>query len=406
MSDPIDVAIAGGGPAGMVAGLLFARAGLRVTVFEKHDDFLRDFRGDTVHPSTLRIFDELGLLDALLKVPHARLDHMVARIFGRTLTMVDLSRLKVPAPYIALMPQWDFLDFVADAARAYPNFTLRQGCRADAVIEEGGRVAGLALEDGSEVRARLTLACDGRDSRLREALGAHTTVVGAPMDVFWFRLPKPADAPADRLGTFEPGRLLVTIDRGDYLQCAYVFPKGQAEAVRVGGIEAFRARVAGDDRDLAVDAIRDWDDVKLLTVTVDRLDRWHRPGLLVIGDAAHAMSPIGGVGINLAIQDAVAAANILAAPTVAGQNPDPLLHLVAKRRMFPTRITQRLQQAVQDRIIAPLLSKKLERTTPPWPALMLDRFAFLRGLPGRLLGLGVRPEHVRSPAVSPTAARS
>lgn len=400
-----DVAIAGGGPAGMVAGLLFARAGLRTLVCEKHGDFLRDFRGDTVHPSTLRIFDDLGLLDGLLQVPHTRLDRLVARVFGRTLTLVELRHLAVPAPFIALMPQWDFLDFVADAARRYPGFTLRMNARADGVIEEGGRIAGLRLADGSTVRARLTIACDGRDSRLRGALGAGTTTVGAPMDVFWFRLPKSATVPAERLGTFEPGRLLVTIDRGDYLQCAYVFPKGQADRLRAEGIAAFRKRVAGDDRDLAVDAIRGWDDVKLLTVTVDRLDRWHRPGLLVIGDAAHAMSPIGGVGINLAIQDAVAAANLLAGAMAAGADPDPLLAKVAARRMFPTRVTQRFQQLAQDRIIAPLLSGRPTRTRPPFATLMLDRMPFLRRLPGRLLGLGVRPERVRSPEVLKPAAR-
>ncbi len=400
-----DVAIAGGGPAGMVAGLLFARAGLKTLVVEKHADFLRDFRGDTVHPSTLRIFDELGLLDKLLELPHTRLDQLVASVFGRRLKLVDLKYLKVPAPYIALMPQWDFLDFVADAARRYAHFTLRQKCRADAVIEQGDRVSGLRLQDGGEVRARLTIACDGRDSQLRAALGARTTVVGAPMDVFWFRLPKPAGDYSERLGTFEPGRLLVTIDRGDYLQCAYVFPKGQAEAIRAKGIEAFRARVRGDDTDLAVEAIESWDEVKLLTVTVDRLDRWHRPGLLVIGDAAHAMSPIGGVGINLAIQDAVAAANILAAPMAAGDDPDPLLHKVADRRMFPTRVTQNIQKLAQDRIISPLLSGTSTRTTPPLFARVLDTTPWLRRIPGRVLGLGVRPEHVCSPALSPRADR-
>jgi 2-polyprenyl-6-methoxyphenol hydroxylase-like FAD-dependent oxidoreductase len=406
MVDPdYDIAIAGGGPAGMVAGLLFARAGLRTIVVEKHADFLRDFRGDTVHPSTLRIFAELGLLERLLRVPHTRLDRLVGRVFGRTMTLVELGKLPVSAPFIAMMPQWDFLDFVAEEARRYPTFTLRQSCRAEAVIEEGGRVAGLRLQDGCAVRARLTIACDGRDSRLRAALDARTIIVGAPMDVFWFRLPKSGDAPADRLGTFEPGRLLVTIDRGDYLQCAYVFPKGQADALRAEGIARFRERVRGDDHDLAVGALHSFDEVKLLTVTVDRLDRWSRPGLLVIGDAAHAMSPIGGVGINLAIQDAVAAANILAASMAAGQDPDPLLERVAARRMFPTRVTQRFQQLAQDRIITPLLAGKSQRTTPPLAVRALDRLPLLRRIPGRLLGLGVRPEHVRSPQLIRPAPR-
>src|SRR3569623_173440 len=332
MSDIVTaVVIGGGGPAGMVAGLLLARAGVKTTVLEKHGDFLRDFRGDTVHPSPLRIFSELGLLDALLARPQQEL-----------------------------------------------------------------RVVGVRTGDGEEIRARLTIAADGRDSRFRA--GLPMTTIGAPMDVFWFRLPKTAQPTNDSMGVFETGRLFVRIDRGDYWQCAFVFPKGTAEKIRDEGLDAFRERVRAVGPETAgVDTIADWDQVKLLTVTVDRLDRWHRPGLLLIGDAAHAMSPIGGVGINLAIQDAVATANILAAPLARGEDVESLLPRVAARRLFPVRMTQGMQRAIQDRVIAPLLSGAKPLTRPPLVARAFDRFAILRRIPARLLGLGFRPEHVRSP---------
>ena len=397
MSDiDTDAVIVGGGPAGMVAGLLLARAGVKTTVLEKHGDFLRDFRGDTVHPSTLRIFSELGLLDALLARPHQELREIGGRIAGREMKLVDFSHLPVPAPFTALMPQWDFLDFVAGEARHYPGFTLRQRCEAVALIEQHGRVVGVRTGDGEEIRARLTIAADGRDSRFRA--GLPMTTIGAPMDVFWFRLPKTAQPTNDSMGVFETGRLFVLIDRGDYWQCAFVFPKGTAEKIRDEGLDAFRERVRAVGPETAgVDTIADWDQVKLLTVTVDRLDRWHRPGLLLIGDAAHAMSPIGGVGINLAIQDAVAAANILAAPLARGEDVESLLPRVAARRLFPVRMTQGMQRAIQDRVIAPLLSGAKPLTRPPLVARAFDRFAILRRIPARLLGLGFRPEHVRSP---------
>lgn len=393
----VDVCIIGGGPAGMVAGLLFARAGLRTTVLEKHKDFLRDFRGDTVHPSTLRIFSELGLLDELLQRPHQKVERLGARIAGRDMQIVDLTHLNVPAPYIALMPQWDFLDFVADAARRYPEFDLRQSCEGTDLIEEDGRVLGVRTGDGQEIRARLTIAADGRDSRHRAGLPA--TVIGAPMDVFWFRIPKVAQPENDTMGVFDTGILFVLIDRGDYYQCAFVFPKGGAEKIRGEGLDAFRARVRaiGPETATVDQGVTNWDDVKLLTVTVDRLERWDRPGLLVIGDAAHAMSPIGGVGINLAVQDAVAAANILAAPMAAGDDPDPLLHKVHDRRIRAVKLTQGMQKMVQDTVVAPLLASTEPMDGPPLAAKLLDRIPLLRRIPAQVIGMGFRPEHVRSP---------
>ena len=392
-----DVCIIGGGPAGMVAGMLFARAGLRTIVLEKHADFLRDFRGDTVHPSTLRIFSELGLLDALLDRPHQKLHRLSARIAGQDLQIVDMTHLHVPAPYIALMPQWDFLDFVAGAARRYPTFTLRRTCEGAGLIEEDGRVAGVRTSDGDEVHARLTIACDGRDSQHRA--GLPVTVIGAPMDVFWFRIPKAAQPDNDTMGVFDTGMLFVMIDRGDYYQCAFVFPKGGAEEIRAAGIDAFRDRVrkVGPETATVDRSVASWDDVKLLTVTVDRLEKWDRPGLLVIGDAAHAMSPIGGVGINLAVQDAVAAANLLAAPMAAGEDPDPLLHRVHDRRTRAVKLTQGMQKLAQDAIIAPLLAGTTPLDGPPLVARLLDRIPLLRRIPAQVIGMGFRPEHVRSP---------
>jgi 2-polyprenyl-6-methoxyphenol hydroxylase-like FAD-dependent oxidoreductase len=377
--------------------LLFARAGLKTIVLEKHKDFLRDFRGDTVHPSTLRIFSELGLLDELLQRPHQKIERLGARIAGRDMQIVDLTHLHVPAPYIALMPQWDFLDFVADAARRYPAFDLRQSCEGVDLIEEGGRVRGITTGEGEEIRARLTIAADGRDSRHRD--GLPTTVIGAPMDVFWFRLPKVAKPENDSMGVFDTGILFVLIDRGDYYQCAFVFPKGGAEKIRSEGLDAFRERVRaiGPETATVDQGVTSWDDVKLLTVTVDRLDKWDRPGLLVIGDAAHAMSPIGGVGINLAVQDAVAAANILAAPMAAGDDPDPLLHKVYDHRIRAVKLTQGMQKMVQDTIIAPLLASTEKMDGPPLAAKLLDRIPLLRRIPAQVIGMGFRPAHVRSP---------
>ncbi|MFL6845789.1 MAG: FAD-dependent oxidoreductase [Allosphingosinicella sp.] len=397
--------IVGGGPAGMVAALLFARAGVPVTVLEKHGDFLRDFRGDTVHPSTLRIFSELGLLDRLLERPHDKVHDIHGLVGGRHLAIADFSHFDPRWNFIAMMPQWDFLDFVADEARRYPDFTLIQNAEATGLVEEAGRVAGVRYRLGGEertIRARLTIAADGRSSRIREAAGLPVSDLGSPMDVFWFRVPRERSPRNATTGIFASGRIMALIDRGDYWQCAYVFPKGMADEVRSRGIEAFRDEVAGIAPMLRgrIGAVDSWDDVKLLAVSLDRLDRWHRPGLLVIGDAAHAMSPIGGVGINVAVQDAVAAANALAGPMAAGADVDSLLDRVPRRRLRAVRIVQSFQRIAQQRIISPLLMRAGGEFEPPPILRWLDRYPVLRRIPAAFLGFGWRPEHVRSPAAS------
>ncbi|HEX9444527.1 MAG TPA: FAD-dependent oxidoreductase, partial [Candidatus Binatia bacterium] len=349
--------IAGGGPAGMMLGYLLARAGVRVAVLEKHADFLRDFRGDTIHPSTLEVVHELGLLDALLKLPHQEVRQLNAQFGDATVTLADFTRLPTRCKFIAMMPQWDFLNFLAARAARYPAFKLLMETEATDPVEEAGRVSGVRArgKDGPlEVRADLVVAADGRGSILREKAGLSVKDLGAPMDVLWFRLSRKPDDPAQTMGRFDVGRIFVTINRGDSWQCGFVIPKGGFEEVRRQGLEAFREKVAelapyAQDR---VAELRTWDDVKLLTVRVDRLIEWFRPGLLCIGDAAHAMSPVGGVGINLAIQDAVAAANILAGPLGARRAAAEDLRRVQRRREFPTRVTQSLQVAVQKRFIA------------------------------------------------------
>lgn len=391
-----DLIVVGGGPAGMMAGLLFARAGCRVQIFEKHADFFRDFRGDTVHPSTMEILDQLGMLQRFLKRPYNKVDGAELRIAGREWAIGDLSHLHTPAPFIALMPQWDFLDFLREEARAFPGFHLRMENPVSGFIEEQGKVVGVRLADGSECRAPLTIAADGRTSIARQLLPLQD--LGAPMDVFWFRVTKKGGKGGLR-GNVERGRLLVMIDRGDYWQCAFLIPKGAAEKYLAMGIDSIRDEVASAaPPDLDLSELDQIGDLHLLTVKLDRLTCWHRPGLLAIGDAAHAMSPIGGIGINLAIQDAVAAANILAAPLARGQNLDPLLHEVQDRRLLPTRIIQGAQKLAQDNIIGRLLQSGEPIRKAPLVIRLLDRFPILRRIPGRFIGLGVRRERVRSPA--------
>ena len=393
--------IAGGGPAGMMLGFLLARAGVSVTVLEKHADFLRDFRGDTIHPSTLELMVELGLLEEFLKLPHSRVERLSGQVGATTITLADFRHLPTHCRFIALMPQWDFLDFLSLHGKRYPSFDLRMKAEATDLIEEGGRVVGLraTTPDGTlDIRADLVVGCDGRRSTVRERAGFHVDSLGAPMDVLWFRISRRADDTAETFGHMEAGRMMVMLNRTDYWQCAYVIPKGGIDRVKAKGLPAFRDSVVAMSPFLRdrTGEIRSWDDVKLLTVAVDRLREWHKPGLLCIGDAAHAMSPIGGVGVNLAIQDAVAAANILAAPLKERRVTSALLEAVQRRRTMPMRVIQWLQLKIQNNVLSPVL-ESAERPKPPFAAKLFNWFPVLRRIPARLIGLGVRPEHVRTP---------
>ena len=378
-----------------MCGFLLARAGVPVTVVEKHADFFRDFRGDTVHPSTMEILSELGLLERFLQRPHNRIDRAEIDFNGRLLTIGDLSHLNMPAPFIAMMPQWEFLDFLRDEARALPGFRLRMESEAVGFIEADGRVCGVRLAGGEDLRADLTIACDGRASLARRLLRLED--LGAPIDVFWVAVPKARASTGALRGSVRGRRLIVLIDRGDYWQCAYVIGKGRAEEIRARGIAAFRDDIRAAEPDLpGLDAaLPDWDKVSLLTVSLDRLTEWHKPGLLAIGDAAHAMSPVGGIGINLAIQDAVATANILARPLSRGDPVDAMLHEVQDRRLLPTRMIQGAQRAAQENLLGKIVAGE-GRTDPPLLLRLFDRFPLLRRIPGYFIGHGIRQEHVRS----------
>jgi 2-polyprenyl-6-methoxyphenol hydroxylase-like FAD-dependent oxidoreductase len=386
----------------MMLGFLLARAGVPVVVMEKHADFLRDFRGDTVHPSTLELMHELGLLDEFLKLSHSIVRQISLQIGEDRVVVGHFEHLPVQCKFIALMPQWDFLNFIADRGTRYQAFDLRMRTEAIELIEENGCVVGVRAKtpDGElEIRAALVVGCDGRHSTIRAKAGLKGDDYGAPMDVMWFRLTrKPSDS-EETFGHIDGGRMMVMLNRNDYWQCAYVIPKGSADEVKRGGLNEFReivAQMSPFTRD-RLQEIDSWDRTKLLTVAIDRLRRWYRPGLLLIGDAAHAMSPVGGVGINLAVQDAVAAANILAEPLRLHTVTSEMLKAVQERREFPTRITQRVQIVLQNSIIGPALKGKQAKA----PLFMkLLQLPLLRRIPGRVLALGVRPEHIHTPEVA------
>ena len=392
--------IAGGGPAGMMLGLLLARAGVEVVVLEKHADFLRDFRGDTIHPSTLEVLFELGLLNQFLALPHQKVSRINGQFGDLALTVADFSTLPTQCRFVAFIPQWDFLAFLAKEGARYPGFHLLMQADVIGLIEEAGSVVGLRAKspDGLfEVRANLVVGADGRHSTVREKAGLSVEEFGAPMDVLWFRLSRQPADPADPIGRFDAGRIFIMLNRGDYWQCGFVIAKGSLGQIQANGLPAFRDAVAQLAPFMAdrVDELHDWEPIKLLTVQVDRLRQWYRPGLLCIGDAAHAMSPVGGVGINLAIQDAVATANLLAAPLRAEKLTIRDLQLVQQRREWPTNMTQRMQLAVQNRVIQPVLTGS-GKLSPPFAIRLIARFPFLRRIPARMIGLGFRPEHVQT----------
>jgi 2-polyprenyl-6-methoxyphenol hydroxylase-like FAD-dependent oxidoreductase len=396
------VCIVGGGPCGMMLGVLLARAGIDVIVLEKYPDFFRDFRGDTVHPSTLELLYELGWIDNFLAIPHDEIRSVSANIGGETVEVGDLTHLPTHCKFVALMPQWDFLNFLAGRGRRYPTFQLLMQTEGASLIESDGRVTGVRAKTATgevEISSRLLIGADGRHSTIRALAGFVIEDLGAPMDVLWMRIPKHEGDPRQQLGTVKTGHIFVMFDRGDYWQSAYLIRKGGFDELKAGGIGALQRALVEmapilSDRIAVLD---DWSKVSMLEVRVDRLQRWHRPGVLCIGDSAHAMSPIGGVGINLAIQDAVAAANILTTPLRNGATPrDADLARVQDRRMFPTRVTQAFQVFIQSHAIGPLL-QGAEISSAPLPIRLLNEFPRLRRLPARLIGIGVRPEHIQTP---------
>nr|QIG99074.1 FAD-dependent oxidoreductase [Bradyrhizobium sp. 6(2017)] len=393
--------VVGGGPAGMMLGYLLGRAGVDVVVLEKYADFFRDFRGDTVHPSTLQVMDELGLIEGFLKLPHQDIQKLDGMFGGAPVRIADLSRLSVKYPFIAMMPQWDFLNFLRESGRRFPSLQVLMSAEATDLIRRGAAVTGVRANtvDGPvDIEADLTIGCDGRHSIVRERAGLEVEEIGAPMDVLWFRVGRRPDETENLFARVEHGKMMVTFDRGNYWQCAYVIAKGQYEAVKARGLAALLddvVRLAPILRDGIAD-VKSFDDVKLLTVAINRLTRWTRPGLLCIGDAAHAMSPIGGVGVNLAVQDAVATANILAAKLVHGLPSEDELDAVRRRREFPVRVTQRMQVIAQNNLITAAL--KPGDQPAPLALRLITAMPWLQGLTARLVAVGVRPEHVHSPA--------
>ena len=399
--------IVGGGPAGMMLGYLLGRAGIETLVLEKHADFFRDFRGDTVHPSTLQVMDELGLIDGFLKVPHQQLQKMDGQFGDETIRIADLSRVNVKYPFIAMMPQWDFLNFLRESGKRFACLNVMMNANATDLIRSGEGVVGVTAdtpEGPVEIRACLTIGCDGRHSIVRERAGLEVEEIGAPMDVLWFRAGRRVNETENLFGRVQTGKMLVTFDRGDYWQCAYVIAKGQFDAVKARGLDAFRNDVIGMAPVLGagMSDVKSWDDVKLLTVAINRLKRWTLPGLLCIGDAAHAMSPVGGVGVNLAIQDAVATANLLAAKLAALKSTCPSeeeLDAVRRRREFPVRMTQTMQVVVQNNIVSVALKPGDQPLRAPLFARIVNAIPWLQGITARFVAIGVRPEHVHSPAL-------
>lgn len=397
--------IVGGGPAGMMLGYLLGRAGIDVVVLEKHADFFRDFRGDTVHPSTLQVMDELGLIDGFLKLPHQQLQKMDGMFGGTPVRIADLSRVGTKYPFIAFMPQWDFLNFLREAGQRFAPLKVMMNAEATDLIREGEQIAGVRVKTAEgtiDIRADLTIACDGRHSIVRERAGLAVEEIGAPMDVLWFRAGRRPDETENLFARVEPGKMMVTFDRGDYWQCAYVIAKGQFDAVKARGLQALLddvARMAPILKAGLAD-VKGWDDVKLLTVAINRLKRWTLPGLLCIGDAAHAMSPVGGVGVNLAVQDAVATANLLAAKLASGCPSEDELDAVRRRREFPVKMTQRMQVIAQNNIIDVALKPGDRPLQVPLVMRLITAVPWLQGITARLVGLGVRPEHVHSPLQS------
>jgi 2-polyprenyl-6-methoxyphenol hydroxylase-like FAD-dependent oxidoreductase len=398
--------IAGGGPAGVMLGYLLARVGVDVVVLEKHKDFLRDFRGDTIHPSTLELMHELGLLDEFLKRPHQEATELAGEVGSETFVIADLTHLPTRCKFVAFMPQWNFLNFITEQAKQYSSFRLITQAEAVDVIEENGRIAGVSAKTPHgvlQIRATLTIGADGRRSTVRERAGLQVESLGAPMDVLWMRISRRDDDSVRPLGHVEAGRMLVMINRDKYWQCAFLIAKGTLDDLKERGIENFRNQISSLAPFLGrrVQELKSWDDISVLTVTVDRLREWSKPGLLCIGDAAHAMSPVGGVGINLAIQDAVATANILGKKLLAGEVSPSDLAAVQRRREFPTRATQRLQVLIQNRVIRKVLGAQ-RAIKPPLLLKLSQKFPYLRRIPARLIGMGFRPEHILTPTANAT----